>query len=223
MKFGNFVTGALLIVLATTAALYACNSTSPAKAPTLNGGTLQSQSNAAIATRSADDSKPESLNDAGNESGRSNDSLAAPPQQAAIDQLMETGKCPGCDLKEANLQGLNLEGVNLEGANLEGANLTFARLENAILKRANLKRANLEGASLGCNISLSLPHDQGGNGFSVRNHSTGTGNSNVDINVNVSKGDAIVDLYASGNVKECFVLQGADLKEAKLPDGTVYR
>jgi hypothetical protein len=222
MKFGNFVTGALLIVLTATAALYACSSKSPSKAPPLNGGTLQSNSKASIATRSADDSKPEPINDADDENGRSNESLAAPPQQAAINQLLETGQCPGCNLKEANLKGLNLEGVNLEGANLEGANLAFARLENAILKRANLKRANLEGAALGCNLNLSLPRDQGNDSFSAHSHSTGTGNSNVDMHVEISKGDATVDLYANG-VKECFVLQGADLKEAKLPDGTVHQ
>ncbi|MGA7933932.1 MAG: pentapeptide repeat-containing protein [Kovacikia sp.] len=226
MKLGNFITGVLLTALAATAILNACDAKPPA--PSSNG-TLQSNSSASISAKPSDNRKVEppsnsSPDDKGrSDRGRSDNVPSPSPQQSAIDQLLETGQCPGCDLKEANLEGLNLAGVNLEGANLEGANLAFARLESAILKKANLKRANLEGASLGCDIHLNLPRNQSKNGFSIHTHSTGTGNSNVNVNISVSKRAATVDLYADGKIKECVVLQGSNLQEARLPDGSIYR
>jgi uncharacterized protein YjbI with pentapeptide repeats len=96
-------------------------------------------------------------------------SLALPgvaAQPADIQQLMQSGACPGCDLagadlsdthligadlREANLQGANLAGANLEGADLTGADLRGAQmtktyLTNASLNRSNLANANLTGA-----------------------------------------------------------------------------
>ncbi|UBF25892.1 pentapeptide repeat-containing protein [Kovacikia minuta CCNUW1] len=221
MKLRNFALGVLISALASTAVLHTCDSKLTGKS---GNSALQTNSSASIAAKSSDNGKPETGNQSGKEFDQGERRSTISPKQPAVDQLLETGACPGCDLKEANLEGLNLEGVNLEGANLEGANLAFTRLENAILKRANLKRANLEGAALGCNIRLSLPRNQGNRGFSFHTYTNtnGSGNSNVDINVNLSRQGTNLDLYAEGDTKECMVLQGADLKEARLPDGSVY-
>ncbi len=87
-------------------------------------------------------------------------------QASQVKQLLETGKCYGCnlagadlreahligaDLRNANLEGANLEGANLEGADLMGANLsrtnfTQARLTNADLRYSNMTESNLERA-----------------------------------------------------------------------------
>lgn len=58
-------------------------------------------------------------------------------------QLLNTKKCPSC-----NLQGVTVRNANLEDANLEGANLKNAKLVRAKLEGANLESANLEGANL---------------------------------------------------------------------------
>ncbi|MCU0548287.1 MAG: pentapeptide repeat-containing protein [Leptolyngbya sp. Prado105] len=73
---------------------------------------------------------------------------------SAIQRLLETRSCAGCDLSNANLQGKNLRGVNLRGANLEGANLRGADLSSADLYNTNLRdvilrTANLQNADLG--------------------------------------------------------------------------
>jgi uncharacterized protein YjbI with pentapeptide repeats len=70
-----------------------------------------------------------------------------------VQQLLQTGKCPSCnlvnaDLREAHLIGAdlrnaNLTGANLTGANLEGADLTGAKLVNATLKQAYFTHADL--------------------------------------------------------------------------------
>ena len=71
----------------------------------------------------------------------------------SLKKLLDTKKCPNCDLSKANLKGANLRGANLSGANLSdailsGANLFNANLNNAILKGANLRVKNLNGADL---------------------------------------------------------------------------
>jgi len=222
MKLGNLVTIALLIALGTAPAIYVNQLNKGSKTQTFNSNPL-SNSTAAIANPHSVNSKPTGDRDAASGVGRSQAARSLLSDRTPFDQLQETGACPGCDLRGANLRGMNLEGANLEGANLERADLAFARLENAIFRKANLKHANLEGASLGCNFSLKLPRNADGNGFSIHTNSSGPGNSNVDVNVNANKGTTTIDLYADGNVKECTVLNGADLKEAKLPDGSVYR
>lgn len=83
---------------------------------------------------------------------------------AHVQQLLETGMCPGCDLsgadlstehligadlREANLAGANLQNANLEGADLTGANLEGANLIGAFLNSAELNDANLTLANLG--------------------------------------------------------------------------
>lgn len=64
-------------------------------------------------------------------------------EKTAIQQLIETGACPGCDLHDADLRRLNLAGVNLIGADLEGANFYYANLDGAQLQGANLVDVNL--------------------------------------------------------------------------------
>ena len=78
-------------------------------------------------------------------------------------QLLDTGDCPGCNLKGldlkslklkganlagANLEGANLQETNLKGANLKGANLISTRMTDAILIKADLQGANLSDANL---------------------------------------------------------------------------
>ena len=80
-----------------------------------------------------------------------------------LNQLLNTKKCPQCDLnsaglvqsdliradlQQADLAGANLSQANLKGANLRGANLTGASLHGANLTGANLTGANLTGADL---------------------------------------------------------------------------
>ncbi|WP_253950304.1 pentapeptide repeat-containing protein [Methylibium sp. T29] len=53
-------------------------------------------------------------------------------------------RCPGVDLRGADLSARNLAGADLRGANLAGADLRVANLAGA-----NLDGANLAGAKLG--------------------------------------------------------------------------
>ena len=76
----------------------------------------------------------------------------------SVASVLNTDKCIGCDLSEANFQGADLSGVDLTeallnnailvDADLSGANLEGAQLKNADLSRANLRGANLSGADL---------------------------------------------------------------------------
>lgn len=81
----------------------------------------------------------------------------------AVNQLLTTRQCSGCnlagvdlekadlrgvDLSNANLVRADLEKANLSGANLSGANLSGADLEEANLSGANLRGANFTGADL---------------------------------------------------------------------------
>lgn len=68
------------------------------------------------------------------------------PDQVA--ELKQTGSCAGCDLSNADLQGVSALGGDLTGANLGGANLYRAVLRAADLTGANLDGANLSGANL---------------------------------------------------------------------------
>ena len=77
--------------------------------------------------------------------------LAMPAQAANrrdVEKLLETGRCPRCDLRDANLGKANLQGANLQNANLRGANLRGAYLRNANLSNANLQEADLRDADL---------------------------------------------------------------------------
>jgi hypothetical protein len=96
--------------------------------------------------------------------------LAAPPRsssppagQEALVRLLETGRCPGCrlqdadlvhadlrdaDLRRAQLQQANLSRAVLDRANLQGADLSFTSLQGASLRGADLRGARLEGTDL---------------------------------------------------------------------------
>lgn len=63
-------------------------------------------------------------------------------------QRLNNGQgCPGCDLSEANLNGMNLNNQDLSGANLSGANLNGVSLYNSNLSHANLTNANLRNSN----------------------------------------------------------------------------
>ncbi|WP_257998862.1 pentapeptide repeat-containing protein [Fischerella thermalis] len=71
----------------------------------------------------------------------------------AVNRLLSTRECPGCDLQGAKLERADLSGVNLSNANLTGADLEKANLSNANLSGANLTNADLEEANLtGANL-----------------------------------------------------------------------
>jgi len=72
----------------------------------------------------------------------------------SLKKLLDTKKCPNCDLSKANLKWASLSGANLKGANLYAADLSYANLKGADLSYANLKYANLSNASLS-NANLS--------------------------------------------------------------------
>jgi len=74
-------------------------------------------------------------------------SLSIPAEEqdtaASVRQLLETGQCPACILRGADLAGMDLSGANLAGADISGANLA----------QTNLRGANLQGATM---LGLSL-------------------------------------------------------------------
>jgi uncharacterized protein YjbI with pentapeptide repeats len=63
-------------------------------------------------------------------------------------RVKETGSCPGCDLRFANLSGLVAREGDLTNADLAGANLYMATLAGADLTGAALQDADLSGAIL---------------------------------------------------------------------------
>jgi len=63
-------------------------------------------------------------------------------------RLLETGQCPKCDLRGADLVHAHLPLANLQGAQLQGANLSRANLAGANLNGADLRRTSLMGANL---------------------------------------------------------------------------
>lgn len=143
--------------------------------------------------------------------------------QKQVEKLLETRECPGCDLKNANLQGADLSGVNLEGANLEDANLEGAKLGNANLKRVNFTKANLERADLGCvgvSLRLKANNDGGSLGFKLGTTPTNDDPRNANLGLNLKANDRTAAL--SLNVLGCANLEGANFKAAKLPDGKLH-
>jgi tetratricopeptide (TPR) repeat protein len=72
--------------------------------------------------------------------------LAANPQQ--LMRLLETRRCSGCKLQDADLVHADLRDANLSRAQLQRANLSGARLDGAKLQGADLSFTSLAGASL---------------------------------------------------------------------------
>jgi uncharacterized protein YjbI with pentapeptide repeats len=140
-----------------------------------------------------------------------------------VKQLLETRQCQGCDLRGANLRKLNLEGVNLEGANLEGANLEKTKLGNANLQRANLTQANLNRADFGCTrVSLKLRADEknANIGFDLSTIPEIVHSKNTKVNFDLKANESGATL--NFNLKGCTNLADAELKGAKMPDGTIH-
>ncbi|MCT7982006.1 pentapeptide repeat-containing protein [Laspinema sp. A4] len=67
---------------------------------------------------------------------------------AHLQQLLDTNRCAGCDLRDAQLERVSLRGADLSEANLEGANLRNADLRYANFRSANLSKAILIAADL---------------------------------------------------------------------------
>jgi uncharacterized protein YjbI with pentapeptide repeats len=88
--------------------------------------------------------------------------LYATPDDEA--KLRSTGKCAGCSLVDADLQGVQAKRADLSNADLSGANLYRASLEGADLSGANLNGANLSGANLrlakGADLSSATTNEQ---------------------------------------------------------------
>jgi len=63
-------------------------------------------------------------------------------------ELLQTRKCPDCQLTDVDLVHSDLRNADLQGAQLQRANLGHARLDGADLKKSNLQFTNLRGASL---------------------------------------------------------------------------
>jgi uncharacterized protein YjbI with pentapeptide repeats len=73
--------------------------------------------------------------------------------EATKAQLLATGDCPACDLREVDLSGQELIGANLVGANLSGANLNNTNLRGANLQGATMLRLKLSDTALaGANL-----------------------------------------------------------------------
>ena len=65
-----------------------------------------------------------------------------------VQQLLETGQCPECNLIGADLKGANLERAVLTNAQLSGADFRGATLNDAILSGATLRNALFNNADL---------------------------------------------------------------------------
>lgn len=143
-------------------------------------------------------------------------------RQSQVEELLETKQCQGCNLSGTNLQGLDLTGVNLAGANLSGANLQGASLANANLERANLEKANLERADLGCTaLKFNLRANADSADVSLNMESSNTAadpnRTLLNFNFNASADGATLRFNLGG----CANLEGANLKGATLPDGSI--
>lgn len=162
--------------------------------------------------------------------------------QLRVNHLLQTRECPGCDLRYTNLVGTDLTFVNLAGANLEGANLERADLRNANLSRtnlrnanlsqtslkeadlqqANLERANLEAANLGCtavNFNFSADDNSADFSFNLDRQSAIDAHDDASIrfNLNANQAGASFRLNAFG----CADLDGANLRQTRMPDGKI--
>jgi hypothetical protein len=72
--------------------------------------------------------------------------VASPYTTAEMKQLRETGKCPKCNLREAELGSVTA--TDLRDADLSGTKLYYATLRDADLTGATMVGTNLKGADL---------------------------------------------------------------------------
>ena len=76
-------------------------------------------------------------------------------KQKDKEKLLQTNRCPDCDLSEVDLSGLNLRNAFLPRANLQKANLIGTDLRGAFLQEAKLQEAKLINADLrGANLNF---------------------------------------------------------------------
>ena len=68
--------------------------------------------------------------------------------QEALVRLLDSKRCPGCSLQDADLVHADLRDADLRKARLQRANLSRARLDGADLQAADLSFISLQGASL---------------------------------------------------------------------------
>ena len=68
--------------------------------------------------------------------------------QQDLIQLLESRKCPACQLNDVDLTHADLRNADLKGAQLQRANLSQARLEGADLSGSDLSFTSLQGAIL---------------------------------------------------------------------------
>ena len=76
----------------------------------------------------------------------------AKPAIADVDQqliqLLQSNKCPECNLNDVHLTHADLRDANLKGVHLKRANLSQALLDGADLRGSDLSFTSLQGASL---------------------------------------------------------------------------
>ncbi len=124
--------------------------------------------------------------------------IAADP--VAIQQLIETNRCPGCDLHDADLRRLDLSGADLTGADLEGANFYYANLDGAQLQSTNLIDVNLAYASVrGANL------DNADLRYAILHSTDLSGSSLIAADLRES--------YIDRTILERTILDGADLRD----------
>ena len=68
--------------------------------------------------------------------------------QQDLIQLLESRKCPACQLNDVDLTHADLRDANLKRAQLKRANLSQARLDGADLRSSDLSFTSIQGASL---------------------------------------------------------------------------
>lgn len=68
--------------------------------------------------------------------------------QSALQKLLTSGKCHGCDLRYADLSNRQLMGASLVDANLTGAKLDNTNLRGADLRGATLRDVTLTSTKL---------------------------------------------------------------------------
>ena len=156
----------------------------------------------------------------------------------SLKKLLDTKKCPNCDLSEANLKDTDLMRADLSGANLNGADLNGADLRGANLKGADLTGANLNGADLkGANLNgadLTVANLKGvylnGANLSNANLTDAILSDAILIRANLSKAN-LKDAYlyranlSKANLKGANLgnayLSNADLRGANLKDANL--
>ena len=135
----------------------------------------------------------------------------------ALNRLLNTNSCSGCDISGATLSEATLANADLSYANLTGADLTKAMLKSSDLSYANLQGAKLQSADLS-NSNLSgtdLSNTQLSGVILSNAELTGANLSNAQLKGARFWGFAGYANLSSANLTGAD-LQGADLSSIKL-------